>query len=448
MQMCKNYSEQQGKSNQSKYSGKRILILGGGQLHSSLVIAAQKLGAQTWVADPEDEKHSPAKLLADHSCKIDVYDVDALEKLCRNEKIDGVMIGFYHAPTLPYIQLCNRMDYPCLFTMEQYESLNNKNEFSRLCRESGLDVPREFAEGELTEIFEEYPVIVKPIDSRGSKGQTLCLGYNDVSRAIKYAKEESPTGEVIVQKYLDTKKELIIECVVKDGIPHVLLLEDMYYGNDSDGTGRIYCLNTASARSCDYYNESIKDKIAILIANIGIVNGVCTFQGKRDGDTIRFYDAASRLGGGLELAIIEKEFGFSASEMLIDFALSGNLNFSQQADLCRYNGKIPVIWYIMLKPGKIAEIDGLEKIRSNRYFVTYEERLHVGDTVPDTEDVRRLLGAVLLLFDDDAALDDFLRRDVPFVSVLDSDGNELVIDNVERNKSVLKHREDEASERL
>ncbi len=436
------------KIDQKKYYGKRILILGGGQLHSSLVVAAKRLGATTWVVDPDDDKHSPAKQLSDYSYNIDVNDVDALEKLCKEEKIDGAIIGFYHAPTLPYIRLCERLNYPCLFTRKQYELLNNKKEFSCLCRKVGLDVPQEFSECKLSESFGDYPIIVKPIDSRGSKGQTLCFGYSDVSKAIAYAKAESPTGEVIIQQYLNTKKELIIECVVKDGIPYVLLLDDMYYGNDSDGTGRIYCLHTASERSLAYYHQSVRNKITALIENIGMRNGVCTFQGKRDGNTIRFYDAASRLGGGLALSIIEKEFGFSAAEMLIDFALSGNLNYSPKENLCRFNGKIPVIWYIMLKPGKIAEINGLEEIRNNRFFVTCEERLHIGDTVPDTEDVRRLLGAVLFLFDDEETLDDFLREDVPFISVLDYEGNELVIDDSERLKAILKHREDDLSERL
>ena len=430
-----------------KYQGKRILVLGGGQLHCSLVTAAHKLGAKVWVADPEDAVKSPAKLLADHSCKIDVCDVDTLETLCKKEKIDGIIIGFYHAPTLPYIMLCERLNYPCLFTREQYESLNNKNEFSRLCREAGLDVPREYEESELTESFEDYPVIVKPVDSRGSKGQTLCFGYDNVDRALAYAKGESSNKEVIIQQYLSTKKELIIECVVKDGIPYVLLLEDMYYGNDSDGTGRIYCINTASARSCVFY-QSIRDKITAFITHIGLINGVCTFQGKRDGDTIRFYDAASRLGGGLVLTLVEKEFGYSASEMLVDYALSGNLNYSQQEETYRFNGKIPVIWYVMLKPGKIAEITGWDTIKKNRYYVTCEERLHIGDTVPDTEDVRRLLGAVLFLFDDENALDDFLRMENQPISVIDCDGNELVIDDLERKKAILKHREDELAERL
>ena len=52
----------------------------------------------------------------------------------------------------------------------------------------------------------------------------------------------------------------------------------------------------------------------------------------------------------------------------------------------------------------------MDKIKENRYYVDYEARMHEGDIVPDTEDVRRILGAVLFLFDDTNALDDFLNR--------------------------------------
>lgn len=436
------------RSDQKKYYGKRILILGGGQLHSNLVTAAKRLGAKTYVADPEDEIKSPAKLQADYNCKIDVYDVGALEKLCKEEKIDGVIAGFYHAPMLPYIRLCERMNYPCLCTQEQYSMLNNKDEFNCLCREFELDVPREYDKSELTEDFEKYPIIVKPVDSRGSKGQTVCFEYDDVSKAIAYAKAESLRSEVIIQQYLNTKKEMIIEYVVKDGIAYELLVEDMYYGNDEDGLGRVYRLLTVSDRTFDYYKQTVRKNITDLIAHVGIKNGLCTFQGKKDGNVIRFYDAASRLGGSLSSSIIEKEFGFSVSQMLVDFALSGKLHFSPEADIYRFNGKIPVIWYIILRPGKISEIVGLDKIKENRYYVDYEARMHEGDIVPDTEDVRRILGAVLFLFDDTNALDDFLNTQLPFVSVLAPDGNELVIEDLERIKSVLQHREDELTERL
>lgn len=56
-----------GLENQMKVlNGKKLLILGGANLHCDLVIAAKNLGVETFVTDYLPIDKAPAKQLADH----------------------------------------------------------------------------------------------------------------------------------------------------------------------------------------------------------------------------------------------------------------------------------------------------------------------------------------------------------------------------------------------
>ena len=96
-----------GMENQMKVlNGKKLLILGGANLHCDLVIAAKNLGVETFVTDYLPIDKAPAKQLADHFWDLDVTDVDAIVERCRIEHIDGVMNMYYDPCQLPYQRIC------------------------------------------------------------------------------------------------------------------------------------------------------------------------------------------------------------------------------------------------------------------------------------------------------------------------------------------------------
>lgn len=47
-----------------------------------------------------------------------------------------------------------------------------------------------------------FPFLVKPSDSSGARGQTICKTSEDVIKAVSYAKEESFSGNVLIEKYM------------------------------------------------------------------------------------------------------------------------------------------------------------------------------------------------------------------------------------------------------
>ncbi|MCQ2966447.1 MAG: ATP-grasp domain-containing protein [Alphaproteobacteria bacterium] len=268
------------------FTGKKILIMGGAFLNKQLVEVAKAMGIVTYVTDIDDVVHSPAKLVADKYYNIDVNDVEAIVKLCKKEEIDGVIVGGYHAPYEPYIQVCKQMGYPCLATEQQYELFSLKDNFEATCRKCGIDTPQNYQENEITEDFTAYPIIVKPVDGSGSKGQSVCHNFIEAKKAIAFGKEKSRRKRVIIEEFLPTQKEIMIECLIKDGQLYESLITDFYYGSSEMGVGRVFKLITVSDRSIDFYFKEIKPQIEKMIKFVGIKNSIFIVQGKRNREKI------------------------------------------------------------------------------------------------------------------------------------------------------------------
>ena len=118
--------------------GKRLLILGGQLKLCDIVNRAKELGAYTVVTDWYDD--SPAKAIADKAYNVSTSDVDAILRLIKDEKIDGVFTGYIDS-TLPYYyEICQKAGFPCYLSKEALACGTDKIRFKEACLAVGIDV--------------------------------------------------------------------------------------------------------------------------------------------------------------------------------------------------------------------------------------------------------------------------------------------------------------------
>ena len=155
-------------------TGKKLLILAGAGVHSKIVRAAKEMGIYTIVTDYLTD--SPAKLLADEAWMYSITDVDAIVTRCKEENVDGVLSLCIDPAQKPYQQICEKLGLPCYATKEQFEIMTDKRKFKDFCTANHIDVITEYSEDDIYNDKVQYPVFIKPTDSRGSRGQFVC--YN------------------------------------------------------------------------------------------------------------------------------------------------------------------------------------------------------------------------------------------------------------------------------
>ncbi len=415
----------------SHLTGKKLLIIGGAFQHCKLVEAAHKLGAIAYVVDYLPLERAPAKQIADRHYEYNITDYDKIEALCRSEKIDGAIASHLDACQIPYMEICERLGFPCFGTREQYRILTDKTAFIEKCIECGVDVIPQYREEEFSNretCRAEFPIFVKPCDSRGSRGQTICSCFDEVADAIAFAKSESKTGKAVIEKFMGGKQDFSTSYLVVNGEPILVRSGDRYLGSHEDKMDKSAICGVSPSSNRELYFKSVHDKVVNFICKVGIRNGPVFVQGFIDGDKIRFYDPGLRFPGIEYDRMVEKATGVNLCEYLVEFALTGKMPeectaLDRRAELC---GKHVANLFLVLKPGRIARIEGLEKVRSFRQIVSDFQKAYVGDVIEACYNVNQRLGEFDIVAGSIEELCEVIDKIYETIHVYDSDGNDMI----------------------
>ncbi|PMG94752.1 ATP-grasp domain-containing protein [Vibrio breoganii] len=168
-------------------------------------------------------------------------------------------------------------------------------------------------------------VIVKPVDSAGSRGITVLENFNqnELTEAITFAGQYSRSQKVIIERYI-VGQEYTLESVVIDGETHALVITEK---NKVQGTYGTVANKLASAQLSQSDAESVIHTISEGHKRLNYRNGVSHAEVIIDNDgQVWIVEIAGR---GAGFAVSEKyiEFctGYPYLFASIDFNISGTI---------------------------------------------------------------------------------------------------------------------------
>lgn len=153
---------------------KKLLMLGTSQGSCEMIRIARAKGIYTIVTDFDLPEKSIGKLIADEYWMINTADMDALEKRCREEQIDGVVCGVSEFNLERTMELTERLGLPCYCTPEAWHFSRNKHDFKKLCKVIGVRMAEDYQlsnppmDEELSKV--KFPVVVKAINLSANRG--------------------------------------------------------------------------------------------------------------------------------------------------------------------------------------------------------------------------------------------------------------------------------------
>ena len=391
--------------NSIEFIGKKLLVLGGAYQHSKLVEAAHELGVVVYVIDYLPLEKSPAKLIADYHFEIDIYDIDCIVELCEKEKIDGVAAAYLDPCQIPYMKVCERMGYHCLGNESQYKLLTNKAAFKRFCVENNVDIiptyeESKFMGNEYYRFPDVFPVLVKPSDSRGSRGQVICYNKNEVLEAIDFARSYSSDKKVIVEKYMGQSNDLQLAYIVLKGEPHLLRVEDRFLGTEQDGLDKL-CIATVTPSICEKdYMMYANPLVTKMIKKMGLFNSLVFIQGFMDGDRCRFYDPGLRLPGNDYDKIYKAITNIDIPQAIVKFALCGEFDLDDKNYVLSSSlNKIGSMLFPDVRPGVIQKIIGVDELRKHPNIISVNMLYTEGDQIEESYNVKQRLCEIDILCD-------------------------------------------------
>lgn len=408
--------------------GKKLLYLGGIPRAKYVVARARKLGIYVIVADYDP--NSPAKRVADEAVLVNALDVDALETLCKEKHIDGVMTAYADILLPICYELSQRLGIPYYATVDMLRASTDKEFFKELSMQYDVPVPATYHIGK-DEVKEKaqslsYPVFMKPLDGSGSRGASACYKAEDFEEQYNYALSFSKKGIVTVEDFLQGQ-EFILDYLLVNGEPHLASFADRYSVEGRPAAVNHPNLMVLPSKYLDQYCEEVDPKVCNMFKKAGFKDGVVFLQGYAD-KKITFYEMGCRLGGTWPY-IDEYFHGVNPMDMLFSHALTGKMlnNVSNVNITARFNGMAAVIYFLSQdKEGDIAKVIGVEETQLLPYVVTVMQYYKAGDhfSLGTLTDV--LFLAVHLIADDVEQLKERINKVYELIDYFDKDGNSLL----------------------
>ena len=345
-----------------KLEGKRLLIMGGMRISCEIVRKAKEMGIVTVVADYYPPEKSPAKQIADEAIEVSVTDVDAVVKVIREQHIDGVFVGFNDMLLPFYAEICRKAGLPCYGTKAQFETLIAKDRYKALCRQFGVPTIPEY---DIDDENIKYPVLVKPVDSSGSRGITICHDRQELEEAVETGKEASKTGKVLIERYMDGR-EVTVFWTFQDGNYYLSALANRHVKHNQ-GTDVIPLPvgYTFPSVYLPKYRAEVEENCKRMFRHLGIRDGMMFMQCKVEDGTCYVYDLGFRLTGSLEYKILKRVCGYDPLEMMIAFALTGRMGEESIAGKAVPEFQTPAFNVSCLcAPGTIKAITGMDEVKA------------------------------------------------------------------------------------
>lgn len=377
---------------QTNLKGKRLLVMGGMRISCEIIRKAKSMGIVVGVADYNTVENSPGKQIADEHYEVSITDVDAVVNLIKEANFDGVMVGFNDMLLPYYADICKKAGLPCYGTKEQFETLIDKAQYKALCRQFGVPTIPEY---KIDDPNIKYPVLVKPVDSSGSRGITICHNHDELLTAYEKALAASKSKKVLIEKYMDGR-EVTVFWVFQNGEYYLAGHSNRHVKkNQGDDVIPLPVGYTFPSKFLPKYQAEVEENAKKMFAHLGIKDGMMFMQCKVEDDTCYVYDIGYRLTGSLEYKILERVCGYNPLEMLICHALTGSMGENGLASKADANFKTPAFNVSCLcAPGTIADIIGIEKVKQ---FAEVEDAViahHPGETI--TEQMKGLLAQITI----------------------------------------------------
>jgi biotin carboxylase len=364
---------------------KNLLVVGGGIEAVPGLERAKQMGLHLVVSDRDQE--APGFAVADDRLLASTYDIQATVAAARRyhdevSRFDGVMCIASDIPRT-VAAVAAALGLPGI-SEESARLSSDKFDMKLKFRRDGVPVPwfsLVESAAQLREIVMSrgFPLVIKPVDSRGARGVLRLTEAVDLNWAYEFSANQSPSGRVMVEEFLEGP-QISTESIVLEGVAFTPGLADRNYEFlDRFAPHIIENGGDLPTRLSAEDQQSMCDLIQQAAASMGVCNGVVK------GDVV-FHEGkpfiielATRLSGGY---LCTHEIPLSTGVDFVGCAIRLALGEQVRADELtpRFERHISQR-YLFPSPGRVVGIVGAERASELPGVVFCQVRLKVGDIV-------------------------------------------------------------------
>lgn len=396
---------------------KKLMLLGGIRYLFPVIEAAHKFGY--FVITCDNVRSNPAHKLADASYNVSILDKDAVLQLAQELKIDGILSFGVDPGVVTAAYVAEKMGLPFQGSYEAVSILQDKARFRAFLRDNGFNVPNakgyNRSDDAIKDVaFFNWPVIVKPVDSAGSKGVSKVEKAEDLEAAIEYALSESHCEQFVIEDFLEkTGCSSDSDCFSVDGEMKYISFSDQIFDEDAINpyVPAAYCWPCTMKPECQ---DDLCNQLQRLARLLNLKTGVYNIETRTCTNGKSYIMEFTPRGGGNRLSqMLEIITGTSLIDCAVRAAVNEPIGPVFQPV---FNGYLAEIILHSNASGAFRALWIHEDIA--KYVIEEDIWVNVGDEVTKFTGANQAIGTLVMRFENRADMDRVMRSYKSCISVL------------------------------
>lgn len=403
-------------------SMKKIMVLAGGNDQCALIEELRRYfndEVEIILADMSDKVKAIA--YADKFVQVSTMDRLAVLKVAEQEKINYILTACGDQPLSTMAYVSEQLGTPCYLTEQDVRDLTNKRYMKDKMVENGIPTAKYIYidktwNGEMPDF--EYPLVVKPVDSNGSKGVKKVFTSDELENSLKEAFSYSISGDVIIEEF-KSGEELSCDFYVENGIAKTLSITASKKIKENENSFTI--IQSYYPAPVSYSEERVLEIAQKIVDAWGLKDTPLLVQMIVNNDEYNVLEFSARMGGGSKYHLIQVLSGVDIMKVYVEMVMGEKPHVEPSK---QWNNAI--MSYVYCKPGEYTALKGFDELKANGDIYSYFTYRTVPSNILKSDTSSDRVAGFLVVGNTENDVLQKLKFANSHIAVLDAEGNDIM----------------------
>lgn len=359
---------------------------------------------------------------ADRFIQVDTSNPESELEAARREKVDYILTACGDSPLLTMAYVSAKLGLPCYLSEEKTRDLTNKIYMKRKMVGNGIPTAKHIYVNSIDDDLDvsslQYPLIVKPVDSNGSKGVKKVFAEKDLQRLLSEALRYSRTKNAIIEEFKEGT-ELSVDVYVEQGEAKILSVttsnkikenKDSFTILQSEYPPKVEYSEDRVRTICQQIADAYQLKDSPLLVQMIVGNG--------EYNVVEF---SARMGGGSKYHLINVLSGVDIMKVYVEMVMGEKPHVEPKR---QWNNAL--MNYVYCKPGTFAELRNFEELKQTGLIYSYFTYKMQGAVIEKSNTSSDRVAGFLVVGNSEEEVKEKLRKANEQLQVLNCDGEDMM----------------------
>jgi carbamoyl-phosphate synthase large subunit len=305
---------------------KKIMVLGAGVVQVPIIEKVKSLNYFCIAIDMDS--NAPGMKIADLALPISSSNYSEILNVAKEHKIDGILTTS-DFPVNSVALVGEKLKLPAMSSVTA-AICTNKFSQREFFKNNDINHPSYQLFSSVDEIsnLENFPYIIKPVSSSGSRGVFMVNNLEDLKEKLDKVKEYSMENSILIEDYVGGR-EFSIETLTQNNLTSIIAITEKITKGEKFGTF-VEDLHLIPARITAVENDIIRSEVLKVISKLGLNDCPSHTEIKLFNNKVYIIEIACRLGGDFITSdLVPLHNGLDMLDNLVRLCLGEKINISE-----------------------------------------------------------------------------------------------------------------------